>query len=133
KATVLMTAHSVPVSVIQAGDSYERDVRKSADAIGRALGVPYEVAFQSQGMGGGEWLGPDLPSTLDALAARGQEHVLFAAIGFVSDHVEVLYDLDIEAAALGKARGLTTSRAASLNVAPKFVDAVVGVAKELLA
>ena len=133
KATVVMTAHSVPMSVIQAGDPYEREVRKSAEAIGHALGVPYEVAFQSQGMGGGEWLGPDLPSTLDALAGRGQKHVLFAAIGFLSDHVEVLYDLDIEAAALGKARGLTTSRAASLNVASRFVDAVVGVAKELLA
>ncbi|WP_394848316.1 ferrochelatase [Pendulispora brunnea] len=132
KATVVMTAHSVPMSVIQSGDPYEREVRKSAEAIGRALGVPYEVAFQSQGMGGGEWLGPDLPSTLDALASRGQKHALFAAIGFLSDHVEVLYDLDIEAAALGRARGLTTSRAASLNVAPRFVDAIVGVAKELL-
>jgi len=143
RTTVVMTAHSVPVSVLQAGDPYEREVRKSADAIaatfrasrdGAGGGKPaaYVVAFQSQGMGGGEWLGPDLPTTLDAIAARGHGHALFAPIGFLSDHVEVLYDLDIEAAELARARGLTTSRAASLNVTPMFVDAVVDVAKELL-
>ncbi|WP_394827005.1 ferrochelatase [Pendulispora albinea] len=147
-ATVLvMTAHSVPTSVLRAGDPYERDVRASAEAIAATLAssapnaagapassgqaIPHLVAFQSQGMGGGEWLGPDLPSTLDAIAARGHRHVLFAPIGFLSDHVEVLYDLDIEAAEWARTRGLTTSRAASLNASPAFVETLAAIITEL--
>ncbi|HWL87225.1 MAG TPA: ferrochelatase [Polyangiaceae bacterium] len=134
RTALVMTAHSVPMSVIRGGDPYERDLRESAALIGRALraGVGEAfVAFQSQGMGGGEWLGPDLVATLDAVAASGAAHVLFAPIGFLSDHVEVLYDLDIEAAQWARERGLTMSRAASLNASQGFVEAVAAVIEEL--
>lgn len=136
--TVVLTAHSLPVSVVRAGDPYEREVIESAAKItGRLDGARTMVAFQSQGMStpGGrpiEWLGPDLPTTFDAIAARGDTHVVIAAIGFLADHVEVLYDLDIEAKEQARARGLTLSRTESLNDADDFVAVLAGVARPLL-
>jgi len=133
---LLFTAHSLPVAVIRGGDPYEIEVRKSATAIVEALGAacpPSRVAFQSQGMGGGEWLGPDLPASLDAARAEGMTHVLVAPIGFLADHVEVLYDLDIEAQALAKERGLTLGRTESLNASGGLLDALEAVARGLIA
>jgi ferrochelatase len=133
---LLFTAHSLPVAAIRAGDPYEKEVRASALAVARELGAiapAHEVAFQSQGMGGGEWLGPDLPSALDAARAAGHSHVLVAPIGFLADHVEVLYDLDIEAQALARERGLTLSRTRSLNASPALIDALEEVTRPLLA
>ena len=117
KTTLVMTAHSLPVAAIRAGDPYEREVR-AATAQGRRVrgvadgtdGVTRQVAFQSQGMSSGpggkpvEWLGPDLAATIEACRARGDTDVVFAPIGFLADHVEILYDLDIEARALGRRR-----------------------------
>jgi ferrochelatase len=133
---LLFTAHSLPVAVVRAGDPYEVEVRASADAIALELGSQKpssEVAFQSQGMGGGQWLGPDLPTALDAARAAGKKHVLVAPIGFLADHVEILYDLDIEAEALAKERGLTLSRTRSLNASDGLLDALEHVARPLLA
>ena len=133
--TVLMTAHSLPRSVIDAGDPYEREVRASAQAIAAALGPdapPYDVAFQSQGFGGGVWLGPDVPDALSRAAAAGRTHVLFAPIGFLADHVEILYDIDVEAAAWARERGMTSSRSASLNASPELVGAVAELVDETL-
>jgi ferrochelatase len=90
------------------------------------------VAFQSQGAGAdaGQWLGPSLPSVLDAI--QGKTHVVVAPIGFLADHVEILYDIDIEAKALAKARGLELSRTESLNDADDFVAILEGIARELV-
>jgi ferrochelatase len=132
---VLMTAHSLPTAIIQQGDSYEREVRASASAIGGRLGsVAWIVAFQSQGMGGqpGDWLGPDLPAALDDARARGIKTVVLAPIGFLADHVEILYDLDIEAAALARDRGMTTVRVASLDDDDDLVAVIADVARPLL-
>ena len=119
---VVMTAHSLPRAVVESGDPYERDVRAAADRIAAAvLGrapAPgrFALAFQSQGASAGgdgrrvEWLGPDLPTILDEVVVRGERHVLAAPIGFLADHVEILYDLDIEAKAMARDRGLTFSR-----------------------
>lgn len=137
---IVFTAHSLPKIVIDRGDPYEKDFRASVDAIARALGPtapPHLVAFQSQGMTGpGEtqtaWLRPDLETTLDAVRTSGVTHVVFAPVGFLADHVEILYDLDIEAKALAAARGITTSRASSLNADDDFADAVAALARPLL-
>jgi ferrochelatase len=143
RTTVVISAHSLPVAVIRAGDAYESEVRTSAAAVTEALRaqgrrVHVEIAFQSQGMSAGpggrpvEWLGPDLKSTLDAAKARGDTHVLVAPIGFLSDHVEILYDLDIEAKDWAQERGLVLSRSASLNDSDDFIEVLADVARPLL-
>jgi ferrochelatase len=144
RTLVVMTAHSLPRAVVDAGDPYEREVRSAADRVAAALRARLGrapravVAFQSQGMGSGPggrpaaWLGPDLPATLDAAAAAGDRHVVFAPIGFLADHVEVLYDLDIEARAMAADRGLTFARAPSLNADDDFIDVLADVARPLL-
>jgi ferrochelatase len=111
-------------------------VRSSAAAVASELGPgspPGRVAFQSQGMGGGEWLGPDLGASLDAARADGKAHVIVAPIGFLADHVEILYDLDIEAKALAAERGLSLTRTRSLNAEGGLIDALENVARPLLA
>lgn len=137
QTTLLMTAHSLPRAVVDAGDPYEREVRASSEAIAarvRALGgdVQVDVAFQSQGFGGGDWLGPDLPTAIARVAERGHRAVVFAPVGFLADHVEILYDLDVEAKAIAAERGLEYGRAASLDASDDLARVVAGLAKELL-
>jgi ferrochelatase len=140
---VVMTAHSLPRAVIDAGDPYEDEVRGSFDDVAAILGVRVQpvprmlLAFQSQGLTGPgerpvEWLGPDLPASVERAAQRGARHLVFAPIGFLADHVEVLYDLDVEARALAAARGLSYHRAASLNADEDLVEVLAGVALSLL-
>jgi ferrochelatase len=144
--TIVMTAHSLPKSVVDAGDPYEKEVRAAASAIevalrsrgllapsGAAGGAHVDVAFQSQGLAGrGAWLGPDLGEALDAVRSRGDRHVVFAPVGFLADHVEVLYDLDVEARAMVESRGMTYHRAASLNADDDLVGVLATVARPLL-
>ncbi len=139
RTTMLMTAHSLPRSVIDAGDPYERDVRAAAEAIATAVAgrlgrKPHVVvAFQSQGLAGPvAWLGPDLRAALEQAKEQGSAHVLLAPIGFLADHVEVLYDLDVEARAMANELGLSYSRSPSLNADDDFVDVLVEVARPLL-
>jgi len=136
RTTVVMTAHSLPKSVVERGDPYEREVRASAEAIAKVVGpdLRWTLAFQSQGMSDvpGGWLGPDLPTTIADVAARGDAAVVFAPIGFLADHVEILYDLDIEAAAMVHGKGMSYARARSLNADEDFVDVLVDVARPLL-
>jgi protoporphyrin/coproporphyrin ferrochelatase len=134
KACVLFTAHSLPLAVIRGGDPYEGEVRASAAAVAEVVGASmprHEVIFQSQGMGGGEWLGPDVRSTLERLAGEGVKHVVFAPIGFLADHVEVLYDLDIEARAWTVERGMEYSRIESLNASDPLIDALCAVVRSV--
>jgi ferrochelatase len=143
RSTVVMTAHSLPKSVVDAGDPYERDVRASAEAIASAVraratstDVAFLVAFQSQGMAGAaplEWLGPDLRAALAAAKENGSSRVVLAPIGFLADHVEVLYDLDVEARAMATAAGLAYARVPSLNADDDFVEVLAAVSRPLLA
>jgi len=129
---VVFSAHSLPLAVLRGGDPYEREVRESAAAVVGALGasmVPHEVIFQSQGMGGGEWLGPDVRTTLDRVANEGVKRVVFAPTGFLADHVEILYDLDIEARAWALERGMAYARTESLNATDAMIDVLEGVAR----
>jgi ferrochelatase len=97
------------------------------------------VCFQSQGMSQGpggrpvEWMGPDLRKALEQEKARGAKRVVIAPIGFLADHVEILYDLDIEARAWAEELGLVASRTASLNADDAFIDALVAVITPYLA
>ncbi|HEX3771049.1 MAG TPA: ferrochelatase [Polyangiaceae bacterium] len=138
--TLVLSAHSLPVAVIKGGDPYERDFRAAAAAVaalvrgqaGAALDV--RVCFQSQGMAGGpgEWLGPDLEATLDAARDHGSKRVVLAPVGFLADHVEILYDLDVEARAMAMDRGMAFARAPSLNADDDLVDVLDAVAGPFL-
>ena len=134
---VVLTAHSLPQRVIAAGDGYEREFRALAARVAARLearGSSVLVAFQSQGMTGDEWLGPDLPTTFAELAKKGARSVLVAPIGFVTEHVETLYDLDVEAHVLAAKAGLARLlRAPALNARPRFIDALEEIARRELA
>lgn len=136
RVAVILSAHSLPQRVIDGGDPYEREFRAMAAEVALRLlarGTPVRVAFQSQGMDGGAWLGPDLPSTFAELASAGAEAVVVAPIGFVADHVETLYDLDIEAPAIAAKAGISRlERAPALNASPAFIDAIEAVVRRLL-
>jgi protoporphyrin/coproporphyrin ferrochelatase len=132
-ALLLLTAHSLPLSVISAGDGYQTQVEASAQAIGAALGVEYELAYQSQGFDGGQWLGPTLDATLERAGERGVKRVVVAPFGFLGEHVETLYDLDIEARALAEKLGLEFVRVPALGVAPGLIDALSDLVRRGLA
>ena len=145
RTSLLLTAHSLPVSIIEAGDPYEDEFRASADEVAarvRVLApgcfVEHGVAFQSQGMSKGPggrpmaWLGPDLRGRLEDLSARGRKEVVIAPIGFLADHVEILYDLDIEARSWADELGITLRRAPSLNASDGLVDALAVVVQSVI-
>lgn len=132
EAHVVFSAHSLPVRAIEAGDPYPEHVRETARLVAEALALPAEqwsVAFQSAGKSPEPWIGPELLAHLSDLAQAGARNVVVAPIGFVADHVEVLYDLDIQAREFAEELGLGFVRAASLNDDPTFVAALADVAR----
>lgn len=135
KLDVVLTAHSLPMRVIRGGDRYEVEFRAMADACAERLAPrvrSVQVAFQSQGASSEPWLGPDLDETFRALRAAGSEHVLVAPIGFVAEHVETLYDLDVEAKALARGLGFASyERARALDDRDAFVRVLAGVVRRV--
>ncbi|MBI3750131.1 MAG: ferrochelatase [Chloroflexi bacterium] len=127
--TVVFTAHSLPARVVAEGDVYPDEVRHTADLVQQRLGLSrVEHAFQSAGRTGEPWLGPELLSTLRRLASDGVRDVLVAPVGFVADHLEVLYDIDIEARAEADALGMHLERPRSMNDDPTFIAGLADVA-----
>jgi ferrochelatase len=128
---VIFTAHSVPEKTIQGGDPYEQQVRETAALVAKTVGLEeFSVAFQSQGMTAEPWIGPRVESLIDQLASCGKRHVLLAPVGFVCDHVEILYDIDIFFREYAKTRGVTVHRSASLNDSPLFIQALAAIVTE---
>jgi protoporphyrin/coproporphyrin ferrochelatase len=127
-AQVVLSAHSLPRVVIERGDPYARLVEASARAVAEKLGRPVRLCYQSQGADGGDWLGPNVRETLSELATAGQREVVWAPFGFIADHVETLYDLDIEAAAIAGELGVSLSRVPALNLHPGLIGALAAVA-----
>jgi len=128
--TVLFTAHSVPEGA--GSEPYRAQVERSAGLVAAAAGlddaaVPWRVAWQSAGRTDQQWLGPDLLGTLDWLASHGARSVVVCPVGFVADHLEILYDLDIEAKARAAEVGLAFARTPSLNDDPAFLGILAGV------
>ncbi len=134
---VIFTAHSVPTRTIQAGDPYEKQTKETAQLVGRRIaGLSPELqhfAFQSQGMSGGPWLGPTVESAMLELKKQGHQGVVIAPIGFVCDHVEVLYDVDIGFREFAREQGLKMWRPESLNASPTFIAALAKLASTELA
>jgi protoporphyrin/coproporphyrin ferrochelatase len=135
-AMVLFTAHSVPSRTIEAGDPYDQQARETAALVAQEAGLPDErwtFAFQSQGMSGGPWIGPTVEETLQKLKDAGHNRVLMQPIGFVCDHVEVLYDIDIGFREYGSKIGLEVGRAESLNDSPTFIASLADLASKAIA
>lgn len=126
---VILTAHSLPLSVIASGDPYARLVEANCREIQEQLGRPVVLGYQSQGADGGEWLGPGLREVLLAARRRGLRRVVVVPIGFLCDHVETLYDLDVEARTWATELGLTFVRIPALNDAPELIGALARVAE----
>jgi protoporphyrin/coproporphyrin ferrochelatase len=129
---VVFSAHAVPET--EGGDAlaYLHEVERTAQLVASAAGlgdrgIPWRVAFQSAGRTEQRWLGPDLLSTIDALAAGGHRGVVVCPVGFVADHLEILYDLDVEARARAERAGIAFARTESLNDDPRFLATLAGV------
>ena len=129
---VIFTAHSVPTRTIQAGDPYEQQAKETARLVGQSISALrselQQFAFQSQGMSGGPWLGPTVESAMLDLKKQGHRGMVIAPIGFVCDHVEVLYDIDIGFRKFAEQQGLALWRTESLNTSPTFISALAELA-----
>jgi protoporphyrin/coproporphyrin ferrochelatase len=126
---VVFTAHSLPVRIRESGDTYPEQLDESARLVAEAAGlVRWQVAWQSAGRTPEPWLGPDIRDVVRRLAESGGcKGVVVCPIGFVTDHLEVLYDLDVELAAVATEVGLPVARTASLNDDRRFIDVLVDV------
>ncbi len=120
---VIFSAHSLPMRILDNGDTYPEQLRESAArAAARADIARWDIAWQSAGRTADPWIGPDILEVLRTKRSEGVTDVVSCPIGFVSDHLEVLFDLDIEAQGVADEIGLHLVRTASLNDDPAFVD-----------
>jgi protoporphyrin/coproporphyrin ferrochelatase len=124
------TAHSLPERIIAEGDGYRDQLLTSCRLVAERLALPaWEFAFQSASTTGEPWLGPDL---LEAIDGSGSKRALVCPIGFVADHLEILYDLDVEAQAFARDKGIEIRRTASFNDRPEFIAALAQVVRTAL-
>ncbi len=135
-AHVVFTAHSLPERILADGDPYRDQLLETSRLVAEQAAIPFDrwsFAFQSESATGEPWLGPDILDHLDELHAGGVRKVLVAPIGFVADHLEILWDIDIEARERAAELGLELDRIASLNDDPAFVRALADVVRAELA
>jgi protoporphyrin/coproporphyrin ferrochelatase len=126
--SVIFTAHSLPQRIITEGDPYPHEVERTAAGVARLLGLPtWEVAYQSQGATAEPWLGPALDEVFDRAVAQNRRALLVVPVGFVCDHVEILYDIDVLAQKVAQEKGLSLWRTGSLNTSPTFIEALASV------
>jgi protoporphyrin/coproporphyrin ferrochelatase len=126
---VIFTAHSVPCRTIagQEADPYSNQAKETAALVAKQCGLSdadWHFAFQSQGMSGGPWIGPTVESTIDGLKSAGHREFIIQPVGFVCDHVEVLFDIDILFRQYAEGRDMKLWRAGSLNDSPLFISAL---------
>jgi protoporphyrin/coproporphyrin ferrochelatase len=130
---VVFTAHSLPERILAAGDPYRDQLLETSGLVAeRAALTSWSFAFQSASATGEPWLGPDILEALDRLDAEGMPKVLVCPVGFVSDHLEILWDLDVEARDRAAELGLDLERIESLNADPAFVQALASLVRERL-
>ncbi|KIL40304.1 ferrochelatase [Gordoniibacillus kamchatkensis] len=121
---VIFSAHSLPEKIVEIGDPYPQQLLETARAVAERTGVTnWQFAWQSAGQTAMPWLGPDIQDVLRAIhQEEGVRYVLICPIGFVSDHLEVLYDIDIECKSLAKELGMRLERTESLNTDPLYME-----------
>ena len=131
RVPILFTAHSLPERILSAQDPYPTEVQGTVEAVcARLGGIPPRLAYQSQGQTEEKWLGPTVEETLTALAEGGHRHVLLAPVGFLSDHLEVLYDVDIHFKRCAADKGLSLERMPMLNASQALVSTLASVVQE---
>ena len=129
---VVFSAHSLPARIVAEGDPYDAQVRETARLVAAKCGLEpsrWSWSYQSAGKSPEPWLGPQLEEYVSELAARGIRSVLSVPVGFVSEHVEILYDIDIEAKQAAAGCGVRLERARALNDDPLFVEALAEVVR----
>jgi ferrochelatase len=133
-AHVVFTAHSLPARILDDGDPYKDQLLETSRLVAEAAGVgEWSFSFQSESPTGEPWLGPDILDHLDALHAQGVEHVLVCPVGFVSDHLEIRWDIDNEAQDKARALGLQLERIEMPNDDPQFVATLASIVRGALA
>jgi protoporphyrin/coproporphyrin ferrochelatase len=133
RVPVIFTAHSVPQKTVDDGDPYEAQAKETATLVAAEVGLSsWKFAFQSQGMSGGAWLGPTVEETILALKGEGHGGVFIQPIGFLCDHVEILYDIDIGFKQFAEKEGLRLWRAESLNDSPLLAKALAEIVRARL-
>jgi ferrochelatase len=132
-AHVVFTAHSLPARILDDGDPYQHQLEETSAALAeRAALDEWSFAYQSESPTGEPWLGPDILDHLSALHASGVRNVLVCPIGFVSDHLEIRWDIDVEARERARALGMTLRRIDMPNADPEFVRALAELAEQEL-
>jgi ferrochelatase len=129
---VIFTAHSLPARILDWGDPYDLQLRETAGLLADRLDLPPDrwlFSYQSAGRSPEPWLGPQIEDVIVELAQAGERRLLVVPIGFVCDHVEVLYDIEIEGRQLAEAHGARLERSDSLNMSPTFIAALAEVVK----
>jgi protoporphyrin/coproporphyrin ferrochelatase len=124
---VVFSAHSLPESILERGDPYDSQLRETAALLADHLNLAsdqWTFSYQSAAKTGVPWLGPQIEELVVDLAACGEKNLLIAPIGFIADHVEVLYDLDIGVQAIAKEHGLRVERTPMLNESTPLIDAL---------
>jgi len=119
---IVFTAHSLPRKTIEAGDSYATAVAATASGVAERTGTTrYTIAYQSAGRTPEPWIGPDLRQLIDDQSGSGTRKFLVVPIGFVCDHTEILFDIDVQAAQVAREFATSLRRTASLNTSPTFI------------
>jgi protoporphyrin/coproporphyrin ferrochelatase len=129
---VVFSAHSLPTRILKMGDPYDSQLRETARLVAEKAGLGEERwswSYQSAGRSPEPWLGPQLEEYIPELAARGIYDVISLPIGFVSDHVEILFDIDLEAQAVANQHGVRLERPPALNTDPLFIETLAGLVR----
>lgn len=132
---VVFSAHSLPEFIVQRGEPYDRQLRETAALLAQRLDLPdgrWMFSYQSAAKTGVPWLGPQIEDLVAGLAAKGERNLLIAPIGFIADHVEVLYDIDIGVQEIARAAGMRVERPPMLNDSPAMVNTLAALAKNAM-
>ncbi len=128
---VIFSAHSLPERILQSNDPYPQELRETCEGVAALIGLnQWRFAYQSAGRTGEKWLGPELIETIDRVAAEGHRRVLIAPIGFIADHLEILYDIDVQAMEHAAQLGIELQRIESLNASPALIAALANIVRE---
>lgn len=132
-AHVVFTAHSLPARILEAGDPYRDQLFETSRLVAEAAGLSdWSFSFQSESPTGEPWLGPDILDHLESLRRQGVERVLVCPVGFVSDHLEIRWDLDVEAQEKAAELGMQLERIEMPNADPTFVRTLAGIVRRAL-
>jgi ferrochelatase len=128
---VIFTAHSLPERILEWGDPYPLQLLATTEALMERLSPrPYEFAYQSAAISTDPWLGPDASEVMERYAAEGRQHMLICPIGFVCEHVEILYDIDVVYQNLAKNLGVQLERIEMLNDEPQMIRGLAGLVRQ---